>query len=211
MIVAGLTGGIASGKTTVARMFAEEGACVIDLDEVSRSVVERHKPAWHGILKAFGKTVVKKDGRLDRARLGRIVFGDPAKRRKLEQIVHPQVVAIYQKILTRILETNTQAIVITDVPLLMEVQMEQNFDKIIVVFVPPEFQMRRLVQRDGLSEEAAQNRLKSQMPIEEKVRRGDFVIDNRGPLRETRRQVKEVYEALKLANMKKQGAAPRRD
>lgn len=197
MLVTGLTGGIATGKSTVLGMFAEEGASVIDLDELSRVVVEPHKPAWCEIVRSFGEAILRQDRSLDRRRLGRIVFADSKRRRKLEQIVHPRVLEAYDEELMRIQETNRQAIVIADVPLLMEIEMERRFEKVIVVYAPPISQTKRLVQRDHLSEEAALNRLKSQMPIEEKVRRADFVIDNSGSLVETRRQVRQVYEELK--------------
>ncbi len=203
MVVAGLTGGIASGKTTVARMFAKEGARVIDLDELSRWVVEPHKPAWHDIVRRFGKTILREDGTIDRIRLGSIVFADPKKRKALEKIVHPRVLEAYEENLTRIIEDEPKAIVIADVPLLAETKMEGRFDKVIVVYVPPEFQMTRLAQRNGLSRQAALDRLKSQISMEEKTRLADFVIDNRGSLEETRRQVKRVCQALKVLEREK--------
>ncbi len=209
MIVVGLTGGIASGKSTVARMFAEEGAYIIDLDELSRLVVEPHKPAWRDIVRHFGDEILTEERTLDRDRLGSVVFSDPAKRRKLEGIVHPRILEAYGKRLQRILEKNEQAIVIADVPLLMEVEMEGSFDKVIVVYIPPESQMKRIVQRNGLSQEEARNRLKSQMPIEEKARRGDFVIDNSGTLEETGRQVKEIYEKLKMLEVENRSSGRR--
>lgn len=203
MTVAGLTGGIASGKTTVARMFAEEGAHVIDIDEISRFVVEPHKPAWQDIVGYFGETLLRDDGTVDRNRLGRIVFADPIKRKKLERMVHPRILKEYEERLRTIIKKNRQAVVIADVPLLMEIDMQHWFEKVILVYIPPESQIMRLVQRNGLSQQAARDRLNSQMPIEEKVRRADFVIDNRGSLEETRRQVKRVYQALKLLERRK--------
>ncbi len=203
MTVAGLTGGIASGKTTVARMFAEEGAHVIDIDEISRFVVEPHKPAWQDIVGYFGETLLRDDWTVDRNRLGRIVFADPIKRKKLERMVHPRILKEYEERLRTIIKKNRQAVVIADVPLLMETDMRHWFEKVIVVYIPPESQIMRLVQRNGLSRQAARDRLNSQMPIEEKVRRADFVIDNRGSLEETRRQVRRVYQTLKLLERRK--------
>jgi len=203
MIIAGLTGGIASGKSTVARMFAEEGAYVIDLDELSRRVVEPHKPAWREIVSQFGEGILREDQSLDRGRLAHLVFGDPVKRKKLEKIVHPRVLDAYEKKLKLILEKDVQAIVIADVPLLMEIEIEQRFDQVIVVYIPPEIQIMRLVERNGLREEAARERLSSQMPIEEKARRGDFIIDNSGRVEETRRQVKEIFQKLKTLEREK--------
>lgn len=203
MIVAGLTGGIASGKTTVARMFGEKGACVIDLDELARFVVEPNKPAWHDIIHGFGETVLRDDGTVDRERLGRVVFSDPVKRQQLEQIVHPKVLDEYKKRLKHIRENCEQSIVIAEIPLLMEVGMEDWFEEVIVVYVPPESQITRLVERSGLSQQAAMDRLKSQISIEEKARLADFVIDNTGSLEETRRQVRDVYQALKRLDKEK--------
>ena len=203
MIVAGLTGGIASGKSTVVRMFVQEGAHIIDIDKLSRSVVEPHKPAWREVVRTFGEEILREDGTLDRGRLGSIVFADPGQRKKLEQIVHPRVSEEYGRKLIYILETEPQAIVIADVPLLMEVGWEHLFEKVIVVYTPPECQKKRLIQRNGLSQEAALDRLRSQMPIEKKTRAADFVIDNTGTLEETNRQVKRVYEALKILEKEK--------
>ncbi len=184
-------------------MFAEEGAYVIDLDELSRLVVEPHQPAWREIVSHFGEEILQEDQRLDRGRLAHLVFGDPKKRKKLERIVHPRVLEAYEKKIKQILEKKVQAIVIADVPLLMETEIEQRFDQVIVVYIPPEMQIKRLLERDGLGEGSAQDRLRSQMSIEEKARRGDYVIDNSGPFEETRRQVKEIFQKLKALEMKK--------
>jgi dephospho-CoA kinase len=204
MVVVGLTGGVASGKSTVVSMFAEEGARVIDVDELSRVVVEPGRPAWHEIIAFFGREVLREDGALDRRRLGHIVFSDTRKRRELEQIVHPRVLEEYEKRLSLIREKTNQAIVIADVPLLMEVELEARFDRVIVVYAPPKSQKERLIKRDGLTEQAALERLTTQMPIEEKARRADSVIDNSGSLEETRRQVRRVYQGLKELEKDKQ-------
>jgi dephospho-CoA kinase len=203
MIVVGLTGGIATGKTTVLDMFAEEGARVIDFDKLSRSVVEPSKPAWHDIVRTFGDTVLSGDGTLNRGVLGRIVFGDPAKRRELERIVHPRVLSLYEEKLRRIRGRNTHAVVIVDVPLLMEFGMAKEFEKVILAYAPPECQIMRLIERNGLSKQAARNRLKSQMPIEEKMKLADFLIENTGSLENTKRQVKDVYHRLKMLDREK--------
>jgi len=197
MIVAGLTGGIASGKSTVARLFRDMGCHVIDLDRLSRLVVEPHRPAWCEIVHWLGSGVLMEDGTLNRRRLGDLVFGDARQRRHLERIIHPRVVEAYEENLRRIRESNEKNIVITDVPLLMEIDMQNRFDRVIVVYIPPREQIARLMQRDGLSRQAAVARLKSQMPIDEKAKAADYVIDNRGPLEDTERQVRQVYEALR--------------
>jgi dephospho-CoA kinase len=196
MIVAGLTGGIASGKSTVARLFCDTGCHVIDLDGLSRMVVEPHKPAWREIVRWLGDDVLMGDGTLDRKRLGDLVFGNVRQRRRLERIIHPRVFEAYEENLINIREKDRQAIVITDVPLLMELDMQDRFDRVIVVYIPPREQIARLMQRDGLSRQGAVARLKSQMPIDEKAKAADYVIDNSGTLQETKRQVIAVYEAL---------------
>jgi dephospho-CoA kinase len=205
MIIVGLTGGIATGKTTVVHMFAKEGAWVIDLDQLTRLVVEPHKPAWSDIVGYFGDTILREDKTLDRTRLGRIVFADAKKRRRLEQIVHPRALDEYEKKLKRIREKDKQAIVIADVPLLIEIKMQKQFDKVLVVYAPPASQMMRLVLRNGLSEQAARHRVNAQMSIEEKVKLADFVIDNSGSLKETRRQVRHLCGVLRELEKEKRG------
>ena len=205
MIVVGLTGGIASGKSTVLRMFGDAGARIIDLDELSRFVVEPGKPAWREIVRHFGDTVLRADGTLDRKSLGDTVFAHPEERKKLEQIVHPRVQREYGKRLKQIRETDKQAIVIADVPLLMEIDIRHRFEKVIVVYVPPESQVARLVQRNGWSRRVALDRLSAQMPIDKKAKLADFVIDNTGSREETSRQVKRVYGTLKMLAQGKKG------
>jgi dephospho-CoA kinase len=198
MIVAGLTGGIASGKSTVARLFREMGCHIIDLDRLSRSVVEPDRPAWHDIVGWLGKEVLNKDGTLNRRRLAEVVFTNTQKRKHLEKIVHPRVFEVYEKKLRWIRDNDSQAIVIADIPLLMEVDMQHRFERVIVVYVPPEEQIARLIRRDGLSRQAALDRVKSQMPIDEKTKAADYVIDNTGSVEKTEQQVRAVHEALAI-------------
>jgi dephospho-CoA kinase len=205
MIVVGLTGGIASGKSTVVRMFAEEGAWIIDLDEISRWVVQPRKPAWREIVRSFGESILKRDGTIDRKRMSEIVFADPSKRRRLEEIVHPYVFKEYDRRLRGILDKNEQAIVIADVPLLIEIQAQHRFEKVILVYSPPETQVARLKERNGLDHRAVLDRLGAQMAIDQKVGVADFVIDNQGSLEETRRQVRRVYEALVVLERERVG------
>jgi dephospho-CoA kinase len=196
MIVVGLTGGIASGKSTVLRMFEEEGAWIIDLDEISRFVVQPQRPAWREIVRSFGESILKTDGTIDRKRMGDVVFTDPDKRKRLEEIVHPHIFEEYEKRLKKILGNNKEAIVIADVPLLIEIQAQHRFEKVILVYSRPETQVARLKERNGLDYRAVLHRLGSQIAIDQKVDEADFVIDNQGSLEETRRQVRRVYEAL---------------
>lgn len=192
----GLTGGIASGKSTVLKMLKEMGACVIDLDELARWVVEPGRPAWHDIVRHFGQGVLRADGTLDRESLGHIVFKDPGQRKVLEGFVHPRVWEENDRLIREIGEKDSHAIVVVDVPLLMELGLQERWDVILLVYVPRDVQLWRLVRRNGYSEEEAEARLRAQMPIDEKVSAAHFVIDNSGTLERTREQVRYVMTRL---------------
>ena len=192
----GLTGGIACGKSTVAAMLARRGAAVIDIDRIAREVVEPGRPALAAIAEKFGQAVLQPDGTLDRKKLGAIVFADPAKRKELERITHPAIRAEMKDRMRRFEEEDPDRLIVADVPLLFESGLESYFDKIMVVYVPRDEQKRRLMARDSLTEEEAEQRLKAQMDIEEKKRRADIVIDNSGPLDETERQLDRIWRDL---------------
>jgi len=198
MIVAGLTGGIASGKSTVARLFRDMGCHIIDLDRLSRVVVEPDRPAWRDIVGWLGHDVLNRDRTLNRRRVAEMVFANTNKRKHLEKIVHPRVFKDYEKKLISIRDKDSQAIVIADIPLLMEIDVQHRFDRVIVVYVPPDEQIARLIRRDGLTRQAALDRLKSQMPIDEKTKAADYVIDNTGSVEKTEQQVRAVHGALAI-------------
>ncbi|GAB6932912.1 dephospho-CoA kinase [Calditerricola satsumensis] len=184
----GLTGGIACGKSTVLAMFARRGIPTVDADVLARRVVEPGEPAWREIVERFGADILLPDGRIDRKRLGALVFADEAARLDLNRIVHPRVrAAMWHEVEEA--ERRGAKLVVCDVPLLFESGLEDRFDAVMVVYVPPEEQLRRLMARDGLTREEALARIRAQMPIEEKRRRADYVIDNSGPLAATERQV----------------------
>ncbi len=204
MLVVGLTGGIASGKSTVARMLEETGARIIDLDDLSRVVVEPGRPALQEIAARFGKGVFQPDGTLDREGLGRIVFRDADARRALEAIVHPRVWEEHERIIEEIRKREPRAIVIVDVPLLMELGLQDRWDGVILVYAPKGTQRERLIHRDGLSREGAEDRLGAQMDMEEKVPHAHFVIDNTGDRTETRRQVEDLVKRLRELERQKQ-------
>ncbi len=196
MIVAGLTGGIASGKSTVAEILRKAGAVIIDADRIARQVVAPGLPAWREIRDLFGDGILQPDGAIDRAALGAIVFNDAPLRRRLEAIVHPRVGAEIAAQMQRAAQEQPDAVVIMDIPLLFETDRTQGLAEIIVVFTPESIQRRRLMARDHLSPEAAEARIRSQMPMAEKVRRATLTIDNSGTPAETERQALAVFQHL---------------
>lgn len=200
-LLVGLTGSIATGKSTVSQMFAHLGARVIDADLLAREVVLPGQPAYRAIVDEFGPGVVGEDGALDRKALGAIVFADPARRKRLEEITHPAIRARQQRILSALEEEAFDGIVIWDVALLFESGGVSQMDRVVVVSTDPETERRRLVERDGLSEADARARIASQMPVARKATLAHHVIDNSGARAETERQVRAVYAAL-LAELK---------
>lgn len=198
MIIAGITGTIGTGKSTVAGMFAGLGACIIDSDLIARQVVEPGKPAWQGIVDCFGKGILNQDNTVNRQMLASIVFHDPDKLHKLNSIVHPEILKEDLRQVEERKSADPNGLIIKDIPLLLEVGPEvarMLVEKIIVVVAQPEVQLKRLIAR-GMSEEDARSRIKSQVPVNEKMKFADFVIDNNGSLDDTRRQVKEIYAKM---------------
>src|SRR5215471_2466004 len=195
-LLVGLTGSIATGKSTVSRMFAHLGARVLDADVLAREVVMPGQPAYLKIVEEFGPAVVQEDATLDRKALGAIVFADPARRKRLEEITHPAIGLRQQRILAVLDEEEFDGIVIWDVALLFETGGVTRMDRVVVVSTDPDTELARLMARDGLPEDAARARIASQMPVAEKAKRAHYVIDNSGGRADTERQVKAVYEAL---------------
>jgi dephospho-CoA kinase len=195
--VIGLTGGIASGKSTVARILKKAGAVIIDADRIARDVVKKGLPAYQKIIDTFGDKVVSPDGEIDRGVLGDIIFNDPQKKQLLNRIVHPYVSKETNLQLKHIEKTHPNTIVILDIPLLLEAQMHKNLYEVIVVYVPEHTQIKRLMQRDGISEADALARVRSQMPIEEKKDLATIVIDNSGTREDTRKRTLEIFKRFK--------------
>jgi dephospho-CoA kinase len=191
MRVLGLTGGIGSGKSMVAQMFAWLGAVVIDADQLARQVVEPGQPALKEIAATFGPDVLLPDGRLDRPKLAGIIFADPVERAKLDAITHPRIRALMDEEIKR--RRSGPGVLIVDIPLLYENDRTNAVETVIVVWVDPQTQLRRIRDRDGLSADAARQRLAAQMPLDEKRARADHVIDNSGSREDTRRQVEAIY------------------
>ena len=196
MIVAGLTGGIASGKSTVSALLAGFGAQIIDADRLAHASVAPGAPAYTQVVAHFGRGILNPDGGIDRKRLAGIVFNDPGARRRLEALVHPHVKDATERQLAETRRSRPQAVVILDVPLLFESGMDTGLAEVIVVWVPEAVQVARLIARDRLTEAEALARIRSQMPIERKKRLATTLIDNTGPMEDTCRQARQVYDAL---------------
>jgi dephospho-CoA kinase len=195
-LLIGLTGGIASGKSTVSRQLVELGCRLIDADVLAREVVAPGGPGWRAIVEAFGAEVLEPDGELDRKRLGTIVFGDPGRRKMLEAITHPAIAARRRAILDAWTAEGFDGLVVQDTPLLVEVGAVAHVDRVLVVYAEPEAQIERLMRRDGLGRAEAERRIAAQMPLADKVRVAHYVVDSSGPHEETAAQVRAVHAAL---------------
>jgi dephospho-CoA kinase len=195
MRLIGVTGGIATGKSTVGRMLAAHGATVIDADELAREAVRPGEPTLDAVAARFGRDVILPDGSLDRARLGEIVFADPVARRDLEGITHPRILELTQERVAAAL-ASAAPLVAVDIPLLFENAREAMFEGVLLVYAPPEVQLRRLRERNGLDEAAALQRLAAQLPIDEKRDRATWIIDNAAGLDATARAVDMWWETV---------------
>jgi dephospho-CoA kinase len=195
LIQAGLTGGIAAGKTTAAAMLAALGAHVIDTDELARRALEPGMPAFETAVRAFGREILKADGAIDRERLGDIVFADAQRRQQLNEIVHPEVRAAWQGELVELKRAGWHGVVVVVIPLLYEVGAQDWFNAVVVVGCAETTQRRRLGER-GLSEAQAEARIRAQWPMTAKMERADFVIWNEGSLAVLEQQVTRIWKRL---------------
>jgi dephospho-CoA kinase len=196
-LIIGLTGGIASGKSTVSNMLREFGFPIVDADIISRQVVEIGERAYNEIVKAFGEDVLQQDGTLDRIKLGSIVFNDELKRKQLNNIVHPAVRSTMLEQKEQYLQAGAKAVIL-DIPLLFESQLTYMVDKTIVVYVNRSIQLQRLMERNDFSEPEALARINSQMPLQEKKELSDEVINNNGTLQETKAQLEHILTSWNL-------------
>jgi len=194
--VIGLTGGIATGKSTVASLLSELGARIIDADELAREVVKPGREAWQDIVEAFGTEILREDKTIDREKLRKIVFRDPMARKRLESITHPRIRTLAQQRIQKLAAEGAR-IVIYEAPLLFENQVHLWLRPVILVACDLATQKHRLRERDRLDEEEIQQHLKAQMSLEEKRKLADFIIENSGDLEELRRQVQEVWEKIR--------------
>lgn len=194
----GLTGGIATGKSTVTRMLRELGISVVDADELARSVVRKGTPGFQDVVSTFGASVVAADGDLDRKALGARVFSDASERAKLEAIVHPRVRTEQRRMRTELSQSGA-SIAFYDVPLLFEKDLESDFDATVAIVCSEAVQLSRLVVRDNLTAEEAKERIASQLPLSEKRRRATHVIENNGSIDELRAAVRALVARLSKA------------
>ncbi|MFO7784246.1 MAG: dephospho-CoA kinase [Thermodesulfobacteriota bacterium] len=197
LLVLGVTGGIASGKTTMAKMLAQLGAPIIDFDLIARRIVASDQPAFREIVEYFGKEVIAEDGSLNRKKLSDIVFRDPVKRRMLEGMTHPRIVEVFLSQVRQLAEKAPHGIVQAVIPLLFEAHLGHLVHKVLVVYVSPGTQIERLTKRDQISREEAMRILDAQMPIDRKAALADFVIHNEGSLDQARKEVKTLWQQLK--------------
>ncbi|WP_321366329.1 dephospho-CoA kinase [uncultured Desulfuromusa sp.] len=196
VLILGITGNIASGKSTVSKELARRGAVIVDADQLAREVVEAGSSALKKIVDVFGAEVLKNDGHLDRDKLGQMVFADVKVRAMLNRIVHPEIAKKSIERLQELKQREGVSLIVYEAPLLFEVGAEARVDKVLVVKIDPVEQLKRLQVRDGLSEAAAKERMAAQMPQQQKISRADYVIDNSGSVEETIHQVDSLWPRL---------------
>jgi dephospho-CoA kinase len=197
----GLTGGVACGKSTIAKMFADLGATIVDADTIAHELYRPGHEVLQELVNHFGPEILKPNGELDRAKLATLVF-DGGRVEELNKIVHPAVIRQQDQWMRSLGEKDPNAVAIVEAALILEAGVKDRFDRIMVVTCKPAQKVTRFAQRTGMSQDAAradvERRTKAQMPDEEKARRADFVIDNSGSVEETRHQVQRIYSELKI-------------
>ena len=203
MLIVGLTGGVASGKTAVSRILKEEGAYIINADQIARELVRPHTPAWSELIRAFGQEILQEDGSIQRKKLADKVFADPKQRKLLNQILHPRIKEEMDRRAKEIGGKDPEAIVVIDAPLIIELGDHREMDKLIVVTSTQPQQIGRLKDRDGTNPEEALRIVSSQMPLTEKLKFADYIIRNEGSLEETKNRAREVYQELKKVALQK--------
>lgn len=192
-LVVGLTGGIGSGKSTALAAFDKLGAATISLDQLAKEQAKPGREAYKSIVRAFGKGVLKKDGAIDRAELGKIVFSDKKARLKLEKATHPGILKEMKSLIGKM-----RGVVVVDVPLLFEKKLQKNFDACICISAMPSTQLKRIMSRDGLSAKEAKLRIKAQWSMDEKKKLADVTIPNDSDRDELNVKIKEYYDGMDL-------------
>ncbi|MBW1615919.1 MAG: dephospho-CoA kinase [Deltaproteobacteria bacterium] len=195
----GVTGGIATGKSAVCKILETFGMPLIDFDILSREVVALRKPAWKDIISFFGDSVLNKDKSVNRASLRKIVFQDPEKLKKLESFIHPRVKDSFISLTKAHFKKKPNSVIQAGVPLLIEANMRDMFDYIVLVWLPFDKQIKRLIKRDNILYEQAKRIIDSQMPIEKKKKYADYIIDNSGSLQNTEKQIIKLVDYIMSA------------
>ncbi len=197
MVYVGLTGGIASGKSTVSQILKEAGAFIVDADTIAHDLLKKRGPAYRQVLNTFGINILGAEGEIDRKKLGEIVFHDAKRLMALNQIIHPFVFEAAERERGMIVAQDPQAIVVFDAPLLIETKAHKKVDMVLLAYVDRETQMKRLCARDGLSREVAEARIKMQMSLDEKRAYVNEIIDNRKSFQDVREDVIRIYQMLR--------------
>ncbi len=196
LIKVGLTGGIASGKSVVARLLVDCGAHLIDADVLAKDALSYGSVTWDKVILNFGETILNSHGEIDRKKLGKIVFKDSKKREQLNSIVHPWVYSEYQRIADSVSRDHSSGMLVFDLPLLFENKREDLFKHIIVAYVDKQTQLKRVMSRDGLKRSEALDRINAQLPLSQKRRNADYVLDTRVPPGVLRKEVRAIYKSL---------------
>ena len=203
MLIVGLTGGVASGKSVVSRVWKEEGAYLIDADRIARELVQPRAPAWKALVKAFGKEILQEDGSIHRKKLATRVFSNPVERELLNRILHPRIKKEIDRRIKGIGQKGPKAIVVIDAALLVETGYYRAVDQVVVVTSTKKQQIERLRRREEMDQEIARGIVDSQISGEERIKVADIIIRNQGSRKKTERKAKEVFEALKKAVLRK--------
>ncbi|MFQ5876480.1 MAG: dephospho-CoA kinase [Acidobacteriota bacterium] len=194
----GLTGGIATGKSSVARIFQSLGATVLDADEIAHRLIEKGAPAYERVVREFGPGILRRDGSIDRRRLGQIVFGEPVKRALLESILHPRIREEEARLVTTLTSIGQGRIAVTNAALLIETGAYRDYHRVVVVHCAPDAQLERIVARDDLAPDEARARVAAQMPTGEKLRVAHYAIDTTAGFARTETRSREVFRHLQL-------------
>lgn len=197
--VIGLTGGIGSGKSSVLKELKRLGAKVIDADKISREIVRPHSSAWKKIVKEFGKKILKKNKQIDRHILGQLIFSDNSKRKILERITHPAIIARVKKQVKALKRKNRKSVIVIDAPLLFEAKLEKMMDKVVVVWCDKKCQVERLLKKTSLQRPEILKRIKAQMPIEKKKKMADLLINNSNDIKALKLKTKQIWDKISQA------------
>lgn len=206
MLIVGLTGGVASGKSVVSQVWREEGATVIDADQIARELVQPRTPGWKALVKAFGKDILQEDGSVDRKKLAARVFSDTDARKTLNRILHPRITREIDRRIKEIGRNAPRSIVVIDAALLIETGYHRNVDRVVVVTSTQEQQIERLQRRDARDQEMAQRIIASQIRGSERLKVADWIIRNEGSRKEAENKAREIFEELKKAALRKRNS-----